>query len=229
MDRYTSDLIEHLSGCVTENRFSLFKEVISKRTRYITVLMEDIFQSQNASAVLRTCDCTGIQDVHIVEQRNEYEINREVALGANQWLSLHYHNLGKDNIYSAVKALKEQGYRIVATSPHSEGTTPESFNLEQGKAALMFGTELNGLTDRALELADEYIQIPMVGFTESYNISVSAAITLYTLRKRLESSGIEWLLGQDEQSALLLNWLRNSVRMSRKIEKQFHENYRGTF
>ncbi len=229
MDQYTSDLIEHLSVCVTENRYSLFKEVLSERTRYITVLLEDIFQSQNASAVLRTCDCTGIQDVHIVEQRNEYEINREVALGANQWLSLHYHNQGKDNIYSAVKALKEQGYRIVATSPHSEGTTPESFNLEQGKAALMFGTELNGLTDRALELADEYIQIPMVGFTESYNISVSAAITLYTLRKRLESSGIEWLLGQDEQSALLLNWLRNSVRMSRKIEKQFHENYRGTF
>ncbi len=229
MDRYTSDLIEHLSGCVTENRFSLFKEVISKRTRYITVLMEDIYQSQNASAVLRTCDCTGIQDVHIVEQRNEYEINRDVALGANQWLSLHYHNQGKYNIYGAVKALKEQGYRIVATSPHAEGTTPESFNLEQGRAALMFGTELNGLTEQALELADEYIQIPMVGFTESFNISVSAAITLYTLRKRLESSEIEWLLGEDEQSTLLLNWLRNSVKMSRKIEKQFHDNYRDTF
>ncbi len=229
MDRYTSDLIEHLSGCVTENRFSLFKEVISKRTRYITVLMEDIFQSQNASAVLRTCECTGIQDVHIVEQRNEYEINRDVVLGANQWLSLHYHNQGKDNIYSAVKTLKEQGYRIVATSPHVEGSTPESFNLERGKAALMFGTELNGLTEQALELADEYIQIPMVGFTESYNISVSAALTLYTLRKRLESSKIDWLLGVDEQSALLLNWLRNSVKMSRKIEKQFHDNYRDTF
>ena len=89
MDRYTSDLIEHLAGCMTENRYSLFKEVLSQRTRYITVLLEDIYQSQNASAVLRTCDCTGIQDVHIVEQRNEYEINRDVALGANQWLSLH--------------------------------------------------------------------------------------------------------------------------------------------
>jgi tRNA (guanosine-2'-O-)-methyltransferase len=229
MDHYTSDLIGHLSGFVTENRYSLFKEVLSQRTRYITVLLEDIYQSQNASAVLRTCDCTGIQDVHIVEQRNEYEINRDVALGANQWLSLHYHNQGKDNIYSAVKALKEQGYRIVATSPHAEGTTPESFNLEQGRAALMFGTELNGLTDRALELADEYIQIPMVGFTESFNISVSAAITLYSLRKRLERSEIDWLLGVDEKSALLLNWLRNSVKMSRKIEKQFHENYRDTF
>ena len=229
MDQYTLDLIDHLSACVTESRFSLFKKVLSERTRYITVLLEDIFQSQNASAVLRTCDCTGIQDVHIVEQRNEYEINRDVALGANQWLSLHYHNQGKDNIYGAVKTLKEQGYRIVATSPHTEGTTPESFDLKEGKVALMFGTELNGLTEQALGLADEYIQIPMVGFTESFNISVSAAITLYTLRKRLELSGIDWLLGEDEQSTLLLNWLRNSIKMSRKIEIQFHNNYRDTF
>ena len=229
MDQYTLDLIDHLSACVTESRFSLFKKVLSERTRYITVLLEDIFQSQNASAVLRTCDCTGIQDVHIVEQRNEYEINRDVALGANQWLSLHYHNQGKDNIYDAVKTLKEQGYRIVATSPHTEGTTPESFDLKEGKVALMFGTELNGLTEQALGLADEYIQIPMVGFTESFNISVSAAITLYTLRKRLELSGIDWLLGEDEQSTLLLNWLRNSIKMSRKIEIQFHNNYRDTF
>jgi len=229
VDQYTLDLIDHLSACVTESRFSLFKKVLSERTRYITVLLEDIFQSQNASAVLRTCDCTGIQDVHIVEQRNEYEINRDVALGANQWLSLHYHNQGKDNIYDAVKTLKEQGYRIVATSPHTEGTTPESFDLKEGKVALMFGTELNGLTEQALGLADEYIQIPMVGFTESFNISVSAAITLYTLRKRLELSGIDWLLGEDEQSTLLLNWLRNSIKMSRKIEIQFHNNYRDTF
>ena len=229
MDQYTLELIDYLSACVTESRFTLFKKVLSERTRYITVLMEDIFQSQNASAVLRTCDCTGIQDVHIVEQRNEYEINRDVALGANQWLSLHYHNQGKDNIYSAVKALKEQGYRIVATTPDTDGTTPESFDLEEGKVALMFGTELNGLTERALGLADEYIQIPMVGFTESFNISVSAAITLYTLRKRLELSGIDWLLGEDEQSTLLLNWLRNSVKMSRKIEIQFRNNYRDTF
>jgi tRNA (guanosine-2'-O-)-methyltransferase len=225
MEGYTSDLIEHLAACMTESRYSLFKKVLSERTRYITVLLEDIFQSQNASAVLRTCDCTGIQDVHIVEERNEYEINREVALGANQWLSLHYHNQGVDNIYSAVKALKEQGYRIVATSPHTDGTTPESFDLNQGKAALMFGTELNGLTERALELADEYIQIPMVGFTESYNISVSAAITLYGLRKRLERSGIDWSLGEEEQSIILLNWLRTSIKMSGKIESHFRENY----
>ena len=128
-----------------------------------------------------------------------------------------------------MKALKEQGYRLVATSPHAEGSTPESFDLTRGKAALMFGTELNGLTARALELADEYIQIPMVGFTESYNISVSAAITLYTLRKRLEQSGVDWGLEDEEESMLMLNWLRTSIKMAGAIENKFRNNYGDTF
>ena len=229
MDKFTLDLIDHLSGFITENRLSLFKKVLGERTRYITVLLEDIYQSQNASAVLRTCDCAGIQDVHIVEQQNEYEINRDVALGANKWLSLHYYNEGADNIYAGVKALKKQGYRIVATSPHKEGVSPESFKLEKGKAALLFGTELNGLTGRALELADEFLQIPMVGFTESYNISVSAAISLYTLRKRLESSSLDWMISEDEKNELLLSWLRNSIKMSGQIETKFIEEYRSDF
>jgi tRNA (guanosine-2'-O-)-methyltransferase len=229
MDQFKMDLISHLSEYVTENRLALFKRVLSERTRYITVILEDIYQSQNASAVLRTCDCTGIQDVHIVEEHNEYEINRDVALGSDQWLSLNYYNKGEDNIHRAVAELKKQGYRIVATSPHKEGASPESFDLEKGKAALMFGTELNGLTDRALELADEYIQIPMAGFTESYNISVSAAIILYNLRKGLEGSSLQWRIGEEEKSELLLSWLRTSIRMSEKIENKFIKEYKSDF
>ncbi len=229
MKQIELDLIQHLSGCVTENRLSLFKKVLAERTRYITVLIEDIYQSHNASAVLRTCDCTGIQDVHIVEENNEYEINRDVALGSDQWLSLYYYKAGRDSIYRSIDSLKNRGYRIVATSPHKEGTTPENFDLEKGRLALMFGTELNGLSDRALELADEYIRIPMVGFTESYNISVSAAIMLYTLRKRLEQSFLEWKIGEEEQSQLLLQWLRNSIKMSKQIENKFFKDYPSDF
>jgi len=187
------------------------------------------FKSQNASAVLRTCDCTGIQDVHIVEQRNEYEINPDVALGSNQWLSLHYYSEKSNNLVTAIDALKKMGYRVVATSPHVEGTTPETFDLEKGKAALMFGTELNGLTDQALELADEFIQIPMVGFTESYNISVSAAISLYELRKRLEDSFLDWRIGEEERAGLLLEWLMTSIKMSEQIEAHFRKDYNNTF
>lgn len=229
MDQYSLDLIGHLSTFITEKRLALFRQVLEERTRYITVLLEDIYQSQNASAVLRTCDCTGIQDVHIVEQDNEYEINRDVALGSNQWLSLHYYNTGTDNISLAVEVLKNKGYRIVATSPHKEGQSPELLDLEKGKVALLFGTELNGLSDRALELADEYMQIPMVGFTESYNISVSAALALYVLRKRLESSAVDWKITGEEKNVLLLDWLRHSIKMSAEIEKKFRKNRGSEF
>jgi tRNA (guanosine-2'-O-)-methyltransferase len=225
MDRYTEDLISHMSEFVTGERLELFHRVLGERTRYITVLLEDIFQSQNASAVLRTCDCTGIQDVYAVEERNEYEINPDVALGSDRWLTLHYYDKGKSNLAAAVADLKKKGYRIVATSPHTGGTTPEAFDLEKGKAALLFGTELNGLTQQALELADEFIQIPMVGFTESYNISVSAAVILYSLRKRLEESNIGWRIGEEERKPILLNWLRSSIKMGEQIEKKFRMFY----
>lgn len=225
MDRYTRELINHFSEFVSESRMELFQRVLSERTRYITLLLEDIYQSQNASAVLRTCDCTGIQDVHIVEQRNEYEINQDVALGSDKWLSLHY----SSHITVAIEELRQKGYRIVATSPHKEGTTPESFDLEKGKAVLLFGTELNGLTDQALGLADEFIQIPMVGFTESFNISVAAAVILNRLRQRLNDSSIQWRLGDEEKETLLLNWLRGSIKMSRQIENRFREKGDFTF
>jgi len=225
MDQLMLDLIEHLSGCITEKRLALFKKVMAVRTRYITVLLEDLYQSHNASAVLRTCDCTGIQDVHIVEKINEYGVNCDIALGSDQWLSIYNYNEGADSIYSGIDSLKREGYRIVATSPHKEGATPENFDLEKGKVALLFGTEQNGLSDRALELADEFIQIPMVGFTESYNISVSAAILLYTLRRRLEGSSLVWELGEREQKELLLSWLRRTIKMSEQIENKFIKDY----
>jgi len=229
MDQYKVELIRHLSQFVTENRWDLFQRILSGRTRYLTVLLEDIYQSQNASAVLRTCDCTGIQDVHIVENRNQYTINPDVALGSNQWLTLHYFNQGEDNTSAAIKELKNMGYRIVATSPHLEGATPETFNLEKGRAAVLFGTELNGLTDRALKLADEYIRIPMAGFTESYNISVSAAIILYQLRKRLELSSIDWKIVEEERTDILLEWLRSSINKVELIEQEFNKHYRPNF
>lgn len=245
MDQVTSDLIDHMSGFVTESRLEGFHRVLDQRTRYMTVLLEDIYQAQNASAVIRTCECVGIQDVHIVEESNEYEVNPDVAVGSNLWLNIHHFNSGvpldsalhnrkpgrKGGIYitRAVEALRKQGYRIVATSPHKEGKTPETFELDKGKAAFMFGTELEGLTDSALELADEYIQIPMVGFTESYNISVSAAVIMYNLRKKLEQSSIQWRLKEEEKAPILLNWLRASIKMGKQIEDKFLKEYGDTF
>lgn len=214
-------LIEHLATLVTNQRWDLMNKIITDRTRYITVVLEDIFQPHNASAVLRTCDCFGIQDIHIIENRNKYTVNPDVALGASKWLNLNKYNETEENTVACINHLKEQGYRIVATSPHKNDVDLEHFDLNKGKVALLFGSELPGLTDVALKHADEFLKIPMYGFTESFNISVSAAIVLHHLRWKLNQSDINWQLSNDEKEEILLNWLRQSIKHADLVEKEF--------
>jgi len=214
-------LINFLSQFTTPHRFELYKKVAANRTKYITPVLEDIYQPQNASAVLRTCDCLGIQDVHIIEQRNRYKLNPDVELGSAQWLHLFRYDQPEGNTSAAIQSLKSKGYRIVATTPHTNDVTLDELDLSKGKIALLFGTELKGLTQEALDLSDEFVRIPMTGFTESFNISVSAAIILYTLMKELRSSSIPWSLSEDEQNDLILEWLRKSIKLSDQLEKRF--------
>ena len=215
-----SRLTEHLGQFVTPERLEKFNELLIHRTRHITVVLEDIFQPHNASAVLRTCDCFGIQDVHIIENQNKYQVNPDVALGASKWLTLKKYTGEPSNTNRCLKQLKSQGYQIVATTPHQNDFTPETLPLD-GKTALVFGTELKGLTEEAILLADSYVRIPMVGFTESLNISVSAATLLYTLTQRLRKSGIPWQLPEEESAEVLLSWLMQSVKKSEIIVADF--------
>lgn len=223
MDYQTkTKLLEHLLSFITENRRELFMKVIAERTKHITVVLEDIYQPHNASAVLRTCDLTGIQDVHIIENKNLYDVNPDVAMGSSKWLNLVKYNGFEDNTAEAFNQLKEQGYRIIATTPHKNDKSLEDISLDK-KMAFVFGTEMHGLSEGAIEKADEYIRIPMVGFTESYNISVSAALVLYTLTQKLRSSKINWQLNENEQVEILLEWARRSINRPELIEKKFLE------
>jgi len=217
--------INHLSGLVLDRRIELFKKVLSNRTRYITIILEDLYQAQNASAVLRTCDCLGIQDVHVIENSHYFNVNSEVDMSASKWLNIYRYNGEPHNTKHTIQNLKKKGYRIVATSPHANNKNIEDFDITKGKFALMFGTELTGLTKEALELADEYVKIPMYGFIESYNISVSAALSLYELTKKLRTSRIDYLIPSEEQEIILLTWLKSSIKNCQLIEKRFLEEY----
>lgn len=214
-------LINHFGEFISEKRLELLKHVLSYRTRYATVVLEDIYQSQNASAVLRTCDCFGLQDVHVIENTNRFSVNPKVVMGASKWLTVSKYYQAENNTVTAIKALKEKGYRIVATSPHTYVTTLQEFDLAKGKFALLFGTELTGLSQDALDHADEHLVIPTYGFSESLNISVSAALCLQNLTERLHSSSIDYKLTGDEYADLLLEWLRKSIKSWRSIEKRF--------
>ncbi len=217
-----NELIGYLENFISARRVKLFDKVLSERTKYITVVLEDLFQPHNASAVLRTCDCLGIQEVNIIANRNRYNVNPDVALGSDKWLTLNKYNKSGNNTYEAYKDLHNRGYRIVATSLHEqEAVSLDKFDLKKGKTALVFGTEMHGLSKEAIEWADEYLKIPMYGFTESYNISVSAAIILYELVSSLRKSDISWRLREEDKMHVKLDWLRITIKKSELLEKKF--------
>lgn len=216
-------MLAFLTQFITDERRQRFEEILDYRTRHVTVVLEDIFQPHNASAVLRSCELRGIQDVHIVENMNHYDVNPEVVMGSTKWLNL-YHYEGKEfNTPDAYGLLHERGYKIVATCPHRDDFTPDTLPLDQ-PIALVFGTEKLGLSDYAVENADMHVRIPMFGFTESYNISVSAALLLYSLTNRLHNStDIPWRLTEEERNALRLTWTRRSLSRIRQYERKFYE------
>ena len=217
------DLITYLREFSTESRWERIQEIVQKRTRHLTVVVEDIYQPHNASAVLRSCDGFGIQDVHIIENKNEFEPSSQVTIGADQWLTIHRYNQPKvDNTELCFNTLKEQGYKVIATTPHKEDTNLNALDIS-GKTALVFGSEIDGISDRAMELADGFMKIPMYGFSESFNISVSAAVCLYNLTRRLRTSEIPWPLDTEEMEELKLKWLRQSIRAGEELEKAFFE------
>jgi tRNA (guanosine-2'-O-)-methyltransferase len=215
--------IEFFKQFLMESRWELLNKIIRDRTKYITVVLEDIYQSQNASAVLRTCDCFGIQDIHIIENENLFKVNPDVVLGSSKWLNLFLYNSQENNTLSTINQLKEKGYRIVATTPHINDVELDDFDYGKGKFALFFGSELPGLSKLVLDNADEFLKIPMVGFTESFNISVSAAIILHQLTYKLKKSDINWKLSETEKDEILYNWLKISFNDSDLIEKEFYK------
>tara|TARA_B110000037_G_scaffold214965_1_gene271669 strand:+ start:452 stop:1108 length:657 start_codon:yes stop_codon:yes gene_type:complete len=211
-----NQLLEHLLSFLTERRKNLFDEVISKRTRHFTIATEDVYQMHNTSAVMRSCDVFGIQDLHVIEEKISKEIDREIAMGAQKWVNIHRHHSTKE----CIDNLKEKGYQIIATTPHNNSTELKDFDILK-KSAFFFGKEKEGLSDIVLDAADGYLKIPMYGFTESLNISVSAAIILQSVVTRLKDADVDWELSEQEKNEIKLDWAKKSVKSSIKIIKRY--------
>ncbi len=213
-----SQLLKYLQNHITDRRQELFKEVLARRTRHFTVVTEDVYQLHNTSAVMRTCDVFGIQDLHVVEEKLGKRVDREIAMGAQKWVSLNRY----DSIETCMDTLKQQDYQLIATTPHNESTLLHEFDVTK-KSAFFFGKEREGLSDTVLNNADGYLKIPMYGFTESLNISVSAAIILQDVVTRLKQSDIDWKLSEEEKHEIELMWTKNTLKSSEKIIKRYHE------
>ncbi len=221
MNDLVEQQINYLKEFITQKRLDRFLEVLNNRTRYLTIVLEDVFQGHNAAAILRSCDCFGIQDIHLIENRNEFKPNEEISLGATQWLTLYkYNEKNHNNTEKCYQDLRQKGYKIITTSPHSKSKEISELSLEK-PIALVFGAEKEGLSEYALYKADESVFIPMYGFTESFNISVSVALCLYELNKKLRNSSINYTLSDIEKNKILLQWLKNSIKDADKILERY--------
>tara|TARA_R100000935_G_C2829745_1_gene164350 strand:- start:484 stop:1143 length:660 start_codon:yes stop_codon:yes gene_type:complete len=213
------DLFNHLQSFLTERRIALFKEVLNKRTRHFTVVTEDVYQLHNTSAVMRTCDVFGIQDLYVVEELAGKRIDKEIAMGAQKWVSLQR----RSSIQECIAEVKEKGYRVIATTPHHDAHNLHDFDVTQ-KAAFFFGKESDGLSDIVMEAADGYLKIPMYGFTESLNISVSAAIILQQVVTKLKQTEIGWQLSEEEKLEIEFEWMKRTIKSHKKIIERFQQD-----
>ena len=215
--------LEFLQDFMTEERVETFKKVLENRTKHFTVVVEDVYQSHNASAIIRTCDIFGIQDMYSTTRLHQFNVSSYVAKGADRWVDVRKFNRpGSDNTQEAIDAMREKGYQIIATSPHYGSITPSDFDFTK-PSALFFGAEKEGLSKNILDQADGFIKIPMYGFTESLNISVSAAIILQTLSQKLRESDINWHLSEEEKLDLEFKWAKKSVKDSKGLLKKFEK------
>ncbi|MEY3844814.1 MAG: hypothetical protein RL293_1236 [Bacteroidota bacterium] len=217
-------VLKEFYDIITPNKINLFDRIAADRTRHLTIALENIYQEHNASAVLRTCDCFGIQDLHVIEKDNQYQIQRDIALGSGRWVDIHNFSDEVGPTERCIKTLKNQGYLIVATTPHTDAYTVHDLPIDK-PLAFFFGTERQGLSEEMMQEADLHVRIPMYGFTESFNISVSVAVLLQTIRQRLEISQHAWKLPESKQIALKIQWCEKILNGGEALSKEFRARY----
>lgn len=214
------DYLNYLEGFLTDNRKEKFLKVLSNRTNHFTVAIEDVFQLHNTSAVMRSCEVFGVQQLNVVEEKFGKSIDKEIAMGAQKWVDVNRY----ESISNCVESLKGKGYQIIATTPHENDCLMDDFDISK-PSALFFGTERDGLSEEVMKNTDGFLKIPMVGFTESLNISVSAAIILQNLMHRLRKADVNWQLSEEELLEKRIQWARNSIKDIKRIEARYFSEH----
>lgn len=209
--------LEYLEGFLTDSRKEKFLKILENRTNHFTIAMEDVYQLHNTSAVMRSCEVFGIQELNVVEQKFGKRIDTEIAMGAQKWVDINRFN----TMQNCIDSVKEKGYQIIATTPHNDSCLLHEFDITK-RSAIFFGTEKQGLSQEVIDQADGFLKIPMVGFTESLNISVSAAIIIQDITSRLRQSTIDWKLNDEEILAKRLLWAKNSIKDIKRIEERYY-------
>jgi len=193
-------------------RIAEMQRVLGERTHWLTVVLEDIFQPHNSSAVLRTCECFGVQTVHVVECKRKFRISNQVAMGGAKWIDVERH----PETAPCLETLRAQGYRTAAATLRPDALTLDQIPLDRPLAELI-GHERKGLSEQAHDAADVWFQLPMHGFTQSYNLSVFSSLCLYELTKRLRASNHDWRLTDEQRERILTRWLCQDAKAIQRL------------
>ena len=208
--------IEYLAEFMLPERLATLRRAIDSRTKYMTLLAENMFHPQNASALVRHCEAFGVQSMHTVQTLCKFNPNVDIVRGTDKWIDIYHHR----STAEALAHLKSEGYRIVATTPHKQSCTPESFDVTKGKFAIVMGTEKTGISEEVMAAADEFLRIPMCGMVESLNVSACAAIIVYMLSERMRHEVEDWKMTEEEQIRTLHHWLVDTVKDAEALLKR---------
>jgi tRNA (guanosine-2'-O-)-methyltransferase len=217
------ELLNYFESYLTEKRKDTFKKVLAQRTKHFTVVLEDIYQPHNASAVVRTCDVFGVQDLHVIENKHVNRVSKYVAKGSQKWITSTRYNQDGENTKNCLQTLKAAGFQIIAATPHHDSCLLQDFDINK-KTAFILGAEAAGVSETVKNNADGFLKIPMVGFTESLNISVAAAIILQEVTTKLRNSTINWQLSSEEKEALYFDWVKKTIKNIDKTEALYYSN-----
>lgn len=210
------EIYDYLQQFLTNERLSKIEHFSKESSDFVLPVMEDVYQFRNAAAIVRSVEACGFHHVVALEEENVFNPNLKVTKGAETWVQVEK----MPNNLDSLKEIKSRGYRILAVSPEKNATMQPDYEVKE-PIALVFGTELEGVSDEILDFADETLAIPMFGFTKSFNVSVAAAICMYELKQKLIKSGIEYQLSDEKLLELKIRWAKNSIKSSEQILERF--------
>lgn len=211
---------EYLKQFLTEERLAKIDHFSQESSDFVLPVMDDVYQFRNAAAIIRSVEACAFHKVVAMEEENVFNPNLTVTKGAETWVEVEKMPKNIDSLQN----IKDRGYKILAVSLEKNAVMLPEYEITE-PIALVFGTELAGVSEEVIDFADETLAIPMYGFTKSYNVSVAAGICMYELKQKLMKSGIDYKLNEQKLLEMKIRWAVNSIRSGKEIyEKYLTEN-----
>lgn len=207
---------DYLKQFLTEERLSKIEHFSSESSDFVLPVMDDVYQFRNAAAIIRSVEACAFHKVVAMEEENVFDPNLTVTKGAETWVEVE--KMSKN--IASLQNIKDRGYKILAVSLEKNAVMLPDYQITE-PIALVFGTEMEGVSEEVIDFADETLAIPMYGLTRSYNVSVAAGICMYELKQKLIKSGIDYKLSEEKRMKMKIRWAVNSMRSGKQIFEKY--------